>query len=158
MSSFRPAVRVLCVDDSDRVLLIRWRDPADGTYVWEPPGGGIESGESPLDAARRELGEETSLPGAAIADRSVPVHRDAWWNGERHVGVEAFYYAKFDAVTAASATQLQDYEVEWFDRHAWVPWAEIATLPDRVEPPEIIAVLGQLAPDGPWAARAEGEL
>jgi 8-oxo-dGTP pyrophosphatase MutT (NUDIX family) len=61
----RPAVRVVCLDQRQRLLLLRWRDPADGSYVWEPPGGGVEPGEQPIDAARRELQEETGLPGAA---------------------------------------------------------------------------------------------
>ncbi|MGN6793939.1 MAG: NUDIX domain-containing protein, partial [Streptosporangiaceae bacterium] len=51
----RPAARVLCLDQQGRVLLLRWRDPVDRTVLWEPPGGGIEPGESPITAARREL-------------------------------------------------------------------------------------------------------
>lgn len=44
-----------------RVLLIR---KAKGPYTgaWDLPGGGIEFGESPENAVRRELMEETNLP------------------------------------------------------------------------------------------------
>jgi hypothetical protein len=34
VSVSRPAVRVLCLDARQRLLLLRWRDPADGSYVW----------------------------------------------------------------------------------------------------------------------------
>ncbi|MDX3531901.1 NUDIX domain-containing protein [Streptomyces sp. ID05-39B] len=40
-------------------------------------------GETPLEAARRELAEETGLDPAAVVDRWVPVHRDVWWKGKR---------------------------------------------------------------------------
>ncbi len=72
----RPAARVLCLDPAGRVLLLRWRDPAEGAIFWEPPGGGLEPGESPLAAARRELHEETGLPADAVLERSVVVQRD----------------------------------------------------------------------------------
>ncbi|WP_241027565.1 NUDIX domain-containing protein [Streptomyces verrucosisporus] len=42
-----PAARVVCLDAADRVLLLEWRDPYDGSRLWEPPGGGIEPGETP---------------------------------------------------------------------------------------------------------------
>ena len=60
-SLHRPAVRVICLDADGRVLLMHWRDPHDGSRLWEPPGGGIDPGETPLQAARRELAEETGL-------------------------------------------------------------------------------------------------
>jgi 8-oxo-dGTP diphosphatase len=54
-------LRTLCfVFHGDRVLLIqRTRDPDAG--YWNAPGGKIDRGEDPLDAARRELREETGL-------------------------------------------------------------------------------------------------
>ena|SRR5260370_11303046 len=50
---------VMAVDDKKRVLLVRqYRLPAD-QYLWELPAGRLDPGEKPLDAARRELKEET---------------------------------------------------------------------------------------------------
>ncbi|HYN28843.1 MAG TPA: NUDIX domain-containing protein [Dermatophilaceae bacterium] len=59
----RRAVRVLVVDDSDRALLFLdsdlGLDPVP--HWWVTPGGGVDPGESDLEAAVRELAEETGL-------------------------------------------------------------------------------------------------
>lgn len=53
----RVAAYAVVTDDEDRVLLARW---TQGRRVaWTMPGGGLESGEDPEDAVRRELREET---------------------------------------------------------------------------------------------------
>jgi 8-oxo-dGTP pyrophosphatase MutT (NUDIX family) len=79
---------LLLVDDSDRVLLVRARDPrqpAAGEW-WEVPGGGVESGEDTVDAAIRETAEETgyevprSRVGAACWAGEVTFR----WNGRRY--------------------------------------------------------------------------
>src|SRR5690349_23700000 len=146
--AWRPAVRVICVDGGGRVLLMCWRDPADGHLVWEPPGGGIEAGERPIDTARRELTEETGLPGSAVRVGSVPVHRHVRWNGQLYDGEEEFFLAVFDDTPALSRAELTEYETEWLVEHAWFPWND---LPPGVEPPELAAVLAALGPAGPWA-------
>jgi 8-oxo-dGTP pyrophosphatase MutT (NUDIX family) len=138
------------VDERFRVLLLRWRDPVNGAYVWEPPGGGIEAGETPVDAARRELREQTGLPASTLQERPVVVHRDAWWNGEHYVGPEQFFYARFVEPAGLTTDRLESYEVGWLAGHAWVPWNEFDRLPDPVEPPQILAVLAELDPAGPW--------
>jgi len=49
------------VDDRDRVLLVRqFRLPAQRD-LWELPAGRLDPGETPLQAAKRELREETGL-------------------------------------------------------------------------------------------------
>lgn len=54
------AVGILPLDGQDRVLLVQqYRHPVE-TLLWEPPAGLLDApGEDPLDAARRELAEET---------------------------------------------------------------------------------------------------
>ena len=51
----------IVVHDGERVLLLHRRK--DGGNFWQPITGSIEEGEQPLDAARRELAEETGHAG-----------------------------------------------------------------------------------------------
>ena len=54
----RQAVGVVPVDEDGQVLLVQqWRHPV-GKLTWSIPAGAIEAGESPADAAVRELREE----------------------------------------------------------------------------------------------------
>jgi len=54
------AIGVLAVEDDFVYLVGQYRYPL-GRYSWEIPEGGCAEGEDPLDAARRELEEETGL-------------------------------------------------------------------------------------------------
>ena len=55
------AIGILALDEEDRVLLVgQHRYPLD-TYSWELPEGGGGPDESALEAARRELAEETGF-------------------------------------------------------------------------------------------------
>ena len=50
---------MMAVDGKKRILLVRqYRLPA-GKYLWELPAGKVDEGETPIQAAKRELVEET---------------------------------------------------------------------------------------------------
>ncbi|KEF34324.1 ADP-ribose pyrophosphatase [Deinococcus sp. RL] len=57
------AVAVLALSERGEMLLVRQRRPAVGAVTLEAPAGLIDEGETPEQAARRELQEEAGLDG-----------------------------------------------------------------------------------------------
>lgn len=55
---YRPCVGIVLIGPDRRVLAARRTDTPD---AWQMPQGGIDPGEDPQDAARRELAEETGV-------------------------------------------------------------------------------------------------
>lgn len=72
----RQAVRVLLLDEANRVLLVRFWD-GDRSW-WCTPGGGIELGETEEAAALREIREE-------LGSEAVELGPCIWTR--RHIGV-----------------------------------------------------------------------
>ncbi len=63
---YRPNVGLALFHKTGLVFLGR-RAGAEGPYQWQMPQGGMDEGEAPLDAAYRELQEETGVR-RALAD------------------------------------------------------------------------------------------
>lgn len=72
---YRPCVGIMVLDAAGRVWCGRRIDEPDseaaGTEMrWQMPQGGIDDGEEPLAAARRELFEETGIRSVALLAES----------------------------------------------------------------------------------------
>ena len=147
----RAAVRIVCLDAAERVLLLQWRDPFDAAVIWSLPGGGIEPGESTVAAARRELVEETGLDPAGILDGSVMVPRDSTWNGRRIIGPEDYFVARYGPERPElSRSGLLEDEQQTLTGYDWVGPDELSSLNGRLEPPTLASAIARLAPGGIW--------
>ena len=105
------SVVMMAVDEKKRVLLVRqFRLPAD-RYLWELPAGKLDPGEKPLQAARRELIEETGYR-ARHWSRLV-----SFFSSPGYVGERMTIFLATD-LTPGEATPMDDEQIEtrWFTR------------------------------------------
>ena len=111
----------------EEVLLTRMSPRTRIPGRWTLPGGGIDHGEDPREALRREVLEETGLhvdPGEAI-----DVH-SSHFTGPRADGMVEDYHGIhliFAAHVLPESEDVEPYVVEEdgsTDLAAWVPWAE----------------------------------
>lgn len=150
----RQAVRALLVTDDQHILLVRFEFP-DAT-VWSLPGGGLDPGESDLDALHRELIEEVGLHdplvGAHVWSREhIIAHLDGLWDGQQDRYYLVEVQLRFDPAPALSWEQLRAerlHELRWWH----IDEIEAATT-DGVwfSPRQLGGLLRRLVTDGPPA-------
>jgi 8-oxo-dGTP diphosphatase len=122
----RVAAYAVITDADDRVLLAHWNEGRHA--AWTLPGGGLEAGEDPEHAVRREVHEETGYRVVidallGINSRVIPessrISPDA--EGPLHT-LRIVYRAR------VTGGRLRDEVGGSTDRAAWFPFAATRTL------------------------------
>lgn len=139
----RTGARVL-VTDGSHVLLMTDTDPGlPGSRWWVTPGGGIDAGETPRQAAVRELAEETGRLVAA-ADLAGPLLRRFVVHGysDQVLGQSELFYllqvpAPFDLDVSGFTEEEKITIASW----AWLPIADLAHLSEPVWPSDLAELI-----------------
>jgi 8-oxo-dGTP diphosphatase len=124
------AVLVRGTGDDREVLLTRMSDRTRIAGLWTLPGGGIDHGEDPRDAVRREVFEETGLH--VEPDRVLDVH-STHFTGARADGVVEDYHGVhliFTARVLPESVGVEPHVVELDGSTDLAVWVRLA---DAVE-------------------------
>ncbi|MGA2741518.1 MAG: NUDIX hydrolase [Bryobacteraceae bacterium] len=102
---------MMAVDEKKRILLVRqFRLPA-AKSLWELPAGKLDAGEKPLEAARRELQEETGYKARKWEKLA------SYWPSPGFVAEKMTVFLA-TGLTAGEAHPMEDERIEcrWFKR------------------------------------------
>ncbi len=146
----RPAARAVVIDDSDRILLVRFEFPAK--TVWATPGGGIERDETHADAIRRELEEETGLAdpeiGPAVWTRlHVIPFINGQWDGQR----EQYHLVRTASFTPRPRLSWEQLQAEYVFELRWWTLPELEGADANFAPGRLPELVAELLRDGPPA-------
>jgi 8-oxo-dGTP pyrophosphatase MutT (NUDIX family) len=128
------SVAIFC-RHGDAVLLIRHKRLG----TWLPVGGELEPGETPLEAAERELREETGLAGRFPAGLGVDGTPPGLIGYEEHLAGAKGLHLNFAFVAWVTTRELA--ACEEFDASRWVVAGEL----DGLECPRNVKELARIA-------------
>jgi len=120
---FKPHVTVACiVHAEDKFLVVE--ETIGGKALWNQPAGHLEADETLLEAAQRELWEETGI--RATPDAFVRMHQ--WIAPDKTPFLRFLFSIELDAICA---TEPHDSDI---DRCRWVSAEEILNAPHLRSP------------------------
>ena len=147
----RPAARAVVLDPDDRILLVRFEFPP--RTVWATPGGGIEPGESPEVAIRRELEEETGLAkpeiGPVIWTRlHIVPFIGGHWDGQR----EQYHLVRTPAFEPEPRHSWEQLNAEHVFELRWWALHELGAAEENFAPRRLPELMRDLVENGPPTA------
>lgn len=158
----RQSSRIILLDEENRVWLLRIQDPVRPR--WITPGGGVEEGETFLEAAARELWEECAINDAEIGPLVAVRERDTQFTlmstPEGVVPIEpTWYHTREQYYVVRLNTQqpnignMYAYESDDYTLQGWFSAEEIRASVEQVYPIGLADLLDQLGrgeiPDPP---------
>jgi mutator protein MutT len=148
IADYRPGVGIMLLNDRGEVFIGRRADVPH--EAWQMPQGGIDAGETPRQAVRRELKEEIGTDNAEIIaesrdwlyyDLPQELARAAWggrWKGQRQKWfVMLFKGADADIDLAGEHPE--------FNCWRWVPLQELSELAASFKRQLYLKVVGEFA-------------
>ena len=147
-SRLRYAVRVLLLDEQDRLLLFRAEDPDRGRAFWFPAGGGLEEGEGARAAAAREVAEETGLRDIALGPEVWRRRHEFAWRGVRSDQRERWFMARVGHFVPNGAAMTETEKVD-LTACRWWSLEELDATSEDLTPRALAAHLRALLRDGP---------
>jgi 8-oxo-dGTP diphosphatase len=131
--------RLVVLDPADRVLLFRYHEAfrpplASRPPFWATAGGRLEPGEGYLEAARRELWEETGFDAPIGPLLRVSDDVFAFAGTELARWIEHFFLVECAGGTP-DRTHWTDQEQQTIREHRWWSLAELKATQDTVLPP-----------------------
>ncbi|MEM7397804.1 MAG: RNA pyrophosphohydrolase [Pseudomonadota bacterium] len=138
---YRPCAGVMLLDADGNVFVGRRPDRKEGGSEghgtwWQMPQGGIDKGEEPEDAARRELWEETGVRKATFLARTedwltydLPQHLiGVAWKGKYRGQKQMWFAARFEGSESDIDLKPRPNHKAEFDAWRWLPMAELPAL------------------------------